>query len=179
MNTRPDISFTVNALGVKSSNPTFKSSNPTFEDYDMMIYCILYLKKNRDICIKYESNTLPRMREKFIVYGMSDASFGPPGDRKSITGYSIYVNGNLCSWGTKKQRYLTNSSMIAEIVALGETTNRAMKLRDTILALDFTSTKVTIFEEDNELVIKYTYNHKISSSRRSIDICMKIIRDIC
>lgn len=170
MNTRPDISFATNALGIKASAPTK-------EDYKMLLHCIKYLKGTLDLGLKYTKGKTKDYGDEFVIYGFADASFAPPGNRKSISGYAIYINGNLVYWGTKKQRCITESSMSSEIIALGECTHRIMTVKSVIKALGLSHRKFIIFE-DNEPCIKVAKNRKISHSRRTVDICMKHIREL-
>lgn len=143
----------------------------------MLLHCIKYLKGTLDLGLQYTKGKTKDYGEDFVIYGFADASFAPPGDRKSISGYAIYVNGNLVYWGTKKQRCITESSMSSEIIALGECTHRIMTVRNVVKALGLRHRKVIIFE-DNQPCIKVANNRKISHSRRSVDICIKYIREL-
>lgn len=170
LNTRPDIAFATNALGIKASAPTK-------EDYKMLIHCIKYLKGTMDLGLEYTNGNTKVYGKDFILHGFADASHAPPGNRKSVSGFAIYLNGNLVSWGCKKQRCITESSMSCEIVALGEATHRIFAIKDLLESLQLNYRKPILFE-DNMPAIKVSHNRKISFSRRSVDIVMKYIRDL-
>lgn len=170
MNTRPDIAFATNCLGVKASKPSVK-------DYKMLLHCIRYLKSTLHLGLEYNRGQTDWLGKTFVTTAFSDASFAPPGDRKSISGYVVYLNSNLVYWGSKKQRVITSSSMGCEIIALGETVDRAFYVRDLVKSLDLPYSKVLVFE-DNQPAIHLSYNHKTSHSRRSVDISMKRIRSL-
>lgn len=170
LNTRPDIAFATNALGIKASAPTE-------EDYKMLIHCIKYLKGTLDYGLQYISGNTKLYGEEFLLHGFADASYAPPDSRKSVSGFAIYLNGNLVSWGSKKQRCITQSSMSSEIQALGEATLRIFAVRDLLRSLGLSYRK-PILLEDNMPAIKVAHNKRISYSRRSIDIVMKYIRDL-
>lgn len=170
MNTRPDISFAVNALGIKASNPT------TY-DYKMLIHCIEYVKKHADTGLTYTKGRTEYLGQDFVVYAYADASFAPPDNRKSVSGYCTYLNGNLVYWGTKKQRCVTTSTMASEIVALGEAVSRSAQVISILKSLNLQHKKLLVFE-DNEPTVKIVKNQKVLGRRRAIDICLRLLREL-
>lgn len=168
MNTRPDISYAVNALGIKASSPTT-------EDYKMLLHCIEYIKKHPDTGLTYVRGKTSYLGPDFVVYGYADASFAPPDNRKSVSGYCTYINGNLVQWGTKKQRCVASSSMAAEIIDLGEAVSRSTQVISILRSLQLKPKKLLIFE-DNQPTIKVVNNRKTLSRKRTIDITMEVLR---
>lgn len=166
-NTRPEISFAVNALGAKNHQPNLN-------DYQFMLYLLAYLRKNPFMELRYEKDTLISSN-KFMIHGFLDASYAPQKTRASISGNCIFVNGNLISWLTKRQRIITTSSKTCELYALGTAVNLAFRIKELLEDLDQQTGKITIFE-DNQAVIYNIYGKKMNCSRRSIDIIMKHLR---
>jgi hypothetical protein len=58
------------------------------------------------------------------LWGYTDADWaGNPHDRKSTTGFCIFVGGNLVVWKSKKQSVVARSSTDAEYRAMATTTS--------------------------------------------------------
>ena len=57
------------------------------------------------------------------IVGYSDADWaGSPTDRRSTSGYCMFIEGNLISWKSKKQDAVARSSVEAEYRAMALTT---------------------------------------------------------
>ena len=39
--------------------------------------------------------------ENYVIYAYSDASFAADLDRHSVSGFAVYLNGNIVSWGQR------------------------------------------------------------------------------
>ena len=90
--TRPDISFTVNKLSQFMHRPTESH-------WQALKRLIRYLKGTIFHGILFRRSASSRL------YAFSDADWaGDRDDRKSTTGYVIYLGGNLISWSSRKQR---------------------------------------------------------------------------
>lgn len=170
-NTMPSISYGTNALAAKCHEPTEN-------DYKHLMQMIKYLyKNNNERLIMRRNQTKDISEDSHVIYAYSDASFAADLDRHSVSGFAIYLNGNLVSWGTKKQRSITKSSMACELIALGETVDRSMIIRQIVQSIGYSAPKIIIFE-DNQPVIMNSYNRKSSAIRRLVDICLKTIRQL-
>ncbi|KAE8646834.1 hypothetical protein Csa_020908 [Cucumis sativus] len=74
-----------------------------------MVKCILcYLKRvlSHGLWLQKSSN--------LNLYGFADDSASDPDDRKSTSGFCVYLGGNLISWGSKKQSIISRSRTEAE-----------------------------------------------------------------
>ena len=67
--------------------------------------------------------------------------------------------------------------MACELIALGETVDRSMIIRQIVQSIGYSAPKIIIFE-DNQPVIMNAYNRKSSAIRRLVDICLKTIRQL-
>ncbi|RVW72193.1 Retrovirus-related Pol polyprotein from transposon RE1 [Vitis vinifera] len=104
--TRPDISFAVSLVSQYMHAPTVV--------HLCMVKRILrYLKKTigRGIVMRRNGHT--------DIIGFSDSDWaGNTIDRRSTTGYCMFVGGNLVSWKSKKQPVVARSSAEAEYRAM-------------------------------------------------------------
>lgn len=95
----PDIGPATNALGIKASAPTE-------DDYKMLIHCIKYLRGTLDYGLRYISGNTKLYGEKLLLISLAEVPFATPADKMSVSGYAIYLNGNLVSGGLRKAKML-------------------------------------------------------------------------
>jgi hypothetical protein len=114
--TRPDISYSVNQLC------QFLHS-PTSTHLIAVKHVLRYLKGTLDYGLYYTKGTL-----QLNSYCDSDW-VGSPDDRKSTTGYGIYLGPFLISWAAKKQHVVARSSTEAEYRSMALTVTEIYRLR--------------------------------------------------
>ena len=72
------------------------------------------------------------------VVGYSDADWaGSPTDRRSTSGYCVFIGGNLISWKSKKQDVVVRSSVEAEYRAMALATCELIWLKHLLQELRF------------------------------------------
>ncbi|CAL1403179.1 unnamed protein product [Linum trigynum] len=104
--TRPDISFVVNHVSQYQQAPK--------EVHWSAVKRIL----------RYLQGTITRglvfnRSSSLHVHGYYDASFAScPQDRKSVTSFAVFLESNLVSWSTRKQKSVARSSTESEYRAL-------------------------------------------------------------
>ncbi|XP_046145576.1 secreted RxLR effector protein 161-like [Osmia bicornis bicornis] len=112
---RPDIAFAANLLSRFCNNP--KQTH-----WKMAKRVLRYLKGTIDYGINY-------VKEKDSLVAYTDFDWGGNTiDRRSNTGYLVYLAGGPVSWNSKKQKTVALSTMEAEYMALTEVTKEIIKL---------------------------------------------------
>jgi histone deacetylase 1/2 len=100
--TRPDITYAVN----KASQ--FMHS-PTDEHWNGVKRILRYLKGTLHFGLHISSTS------SFELHAYSDADWaGCPDDRRSTSGFCVFLGSNLLSWGSKKQSTVSRSTTEAE-----------------------------------------------------------------
>ena len=117
VSTRPHIAFAVNNLARFSSNPQK-------EHWTALKRILRYLKGTINIDILYKQDG----SDKCIGYSDTDWA-GDTLDRKSTSGYIFMLSGGPISWSSKKQKCVALSTAEAEYVALSESAQECLWLR--------------------------------------------------
>ncbi|XP_019163466.1 PREDICTED: uncharacterized protein LOC109159809 [Ipomoea nil] len=106
--TRPDLSYAVNRLC------QFMHS-PTDDNWAMAKRVLRYIKGTISYGLRITSST------STAIHAFSDSDWaGCPIDRKSTSGYAVFLGSNLISWLSRKQRTVARSSTEAEYKALAD-----------------------------------------------------------
>ncbi|XP_019420723.1 PREDICTED: uncharacterized protein LOC109330910 [Lupinus angustifolius] len=104
--TRPYISFVVGHLS------QFLSS-PTNHHFNAAIRILKYIKGCLSNGVFFSAQT------DFQLKGYSDSDWaGCPDTRRSVSGYCFFIGQSLVSWKSKKQRFVSRSSVEAEYKAM-------------------------------------------------------------
>lgn len=166
-NSRPDISAAVSILSQKITAPTKT-------DFNELKRVIRYLNgtKAEKLRISCRTNEL-----EIIAY--SDANWAENRtDRKSNTGYLIKFGGGTVSWASRKQSCVALSTCESEYIALAETSQEVIWLRNLCKDLACPQNHPVMINEDNQSCLKLVENQKFSNRTKHIDTKYHFIRDL-
>jgi hypothetical protein len=108
--TRPDLSFAVNKV-------CQFIQNPTDAHWSAVNRILRYIKGTLDHGLQIQRST------STMISGFSDADWvGCPDDRRSTSGFAVFLGGNLVSWSSRKQVTVSRSSTEAEYKAIANVT---------------------------------------------------------
>ena len=112
--TRPDIAYAVSIIS------QFMAA-PTVNHWAALEQILCYLKGAPGRGIVYKDHG------HFNIECFTDADWaGSKEDRRSTTGYSVFVGGNLVSWRSKKQNVVSRSSAKSDYRAMAQSTCEIM-----------------------------------------------------
>jgi hypothetical protein len=165
--TRPDIAFAVAKLGQYSSNPGPKH-------WRALKHVLRYLKKTKDVEMKIESSG-----GGIEIY--CDADWAACRDeRKSHTGYVIYLGNSPVIWKSTKQKCIALSTQEAEYIAMtecGKEVQWISHLLDEIGLKDFCQYPVKV-NCDNQAAIALATNPMVTSRSKHIELRYHFIRNL-
>ncbi|RVW92102.1 Retrovirus-related Pol polyprotein from transposon TNT 1-94 [Vitis vinifera] len=166
--TRPDIAFIVNVLGRYLSNPG--------HDHWVAAKKVMrYLQRTKDFMLVY------RKVDNLEVVGYSDSDFGGcSDDRKSTSRYIFMLAGGAISWKSVKQSLIASSTMYAEFVACYGASSQAVWLRNLISELQVVDSifRPIVIYCDNNAVVFYSKNNKISTGSKHMEIKYLTVKDL-
>lgn len=162
--TRPEISFTVNRLAQYMHRPTN-------EHWQEVKRVLRYLQGTTEYGLLLRPSTVCEIN----AYSDSDWA-GSIEDRKSTTGFAIYLGRNLVSWASKKQRSVSRSSTEAEYRAIANTTSEVLWIRNLLQELGV-QTRIPILWSDNLGATALTVNPVYHSRMKHVQIDVHFVRD--
>lgn len=162
--TRPDISFAVSLVSQYMHAPTVV--------HLCMVKRILrYLKKTigRGIVMRRNGHT--------DIIGFSDSDWaGNTIDRRSTTGYCMFVGRNLVSWKSKKQPVVARSSAEAEYRAMAAASCEMVWLKNLLTDLGFSPTSPMKLFCDNQAAMHIAANPVFHERTKHIEVDCHFIR---
>ena len=162
--TRPEISYSVNQL-------CQHLHSPTTTHWSSAKRVLRYLKGTIDYGLYYTPGSL-----NLHAYSDSDWA-GDPDDRRSTTGYGVFLGPCLVSWCAKKQPIVSRSSTEAEYRALAMTVAEVywirMVLKDLCISLAFPP----ILHCDNLGAISLASNPVFHARTKHVEVDVHFIRE--
>jgi hypothetical protein len=172
LSTRPDIHHAVNMVSRYMHEPN--------QSHMIAVNRVLrYLYSNNDLGLVYKRTSENEIKNRKVkLEGYCDADWGGSlDDRKSTTGYCLFLNGCLVSWYTHKQPTVAQSSAEAEYMAATDIVKEIKWMKMILTEMNFIVEKPTVVLIDNQSAIKIA-EHDVDHSRtKHIDIKYHFIRE--
>jgi len=110
--------------------------------------------------------------------GFSDADWGgQPDDRRSTSGYLVYLGGNLVSWSSYKQKVVSHSSVEFEYRGLAFATAEMIWMQALLQELCVSIPVIPLLWYDNINAYHMAKNHVFHARTKHIEIDLHFIRD--
>jgi len=163
--TRPDIMASVGICARKVGNPTTSD-----EEAAERIFRYLMGTATLELAISGRGPNL--------VEGYSDADWATDKeDRKSVSGFAVYIYGTLVAWASRKQSCTALSTLEAEFVALGELGKELEWIRQLLDEIGEMASAIKV-RCDNEAAIFLAQDPKERSRAKHIELKYFFIRQL-
>ncbi|XP_026451421.1 uncharacterized protein LOC113351696 [Papaver somniferum] len=162
--TRPDISHAVHIVS------QFMAA-PRTTHYAAVLRILRYIKGTLYQGVKFSSTSDLCLR----AYSDSDWA-GDITDRRSTTGYCLFLGNSLISWRSKKQNVVSRSSAEAEYRALAHSTSEIVWLRWLLGDMGVHLTAPTLLYCDNKAAIHIAHNDVFHERTKHIEIECHFVR---
>ncbi|RVW96919.1 Retrovirus-related Pol polyprotein from transposon RE2 [Vitis vinifera] len=140
--------------------------------WDVVIRILRYIKSTPGQGVLYKN------RGHTQVVGYTDADWaGSPIDRRSTSGYCIFIGGNLISWKSKKQDVVARSSTEAEYRAMALATCELIWLRHLLRELRFGKDEQMKLICDNQAALHIASNPVFHERTKHIEVDCHFIRE--
>ncbi|KAK2989892.1 hypothetical protein RJ640_019475 [Escallonia rubra] len=163
--TRPGISFSVNKVA------QFMQS-PTCEHWSAVKRILRYLKDTLyfGLCLSKPSN--------LSLSAYSDADWaGCPDDRRSTSGFCVYLGCNLISWSSHKQPTVARSSMEAEYKAIATVASELEWLKSLLSELHLAPSTPPKLWCDNMGSVYLSLNPVFHARTKHVEIDYHFVRE--
>jgi hypothetical protein len=146
-------------------------SAPTLIDWTAVKKILRYLKGTAMLKLCFSGREL-------VLSAYCDSDWGSdPQDRKSTTGYLIFLGDSLISWASKKQSTVAMSTMEAEFLALTACTQEIIYLRTLLTELKLIQPGPTVIFQDNQACIQFANTGKITQRSKHIEMRQHFVLD--
>ncbi|RVW47430.1 Retrovirus-related Pol polyprotein from transposon RE2 [Vitis vinifera] len=150
----------------------YRRLSPCDSHWDAVIRILRYIKSTPGQGVLYEN------RGHTQVVGYTDADWaGSPTDRRSTSGYCVFIGGNLISWKSKKQDVVARSSAEAEYRAMTLATCELIWLRHLLQELRFGKDEQMKLICDNQAALHIASNPVFHERTKHIEVDCHFIRE--
>ncbi|CAM8937083.1 unnamed protein product [Rhodiola kirilowii] len=163
--TRPDIAYSVSVLSQYMASPTI-------DHWKALEQILCYLKGTPGQGMIYKNHG------HFQIECFSDADWaGDKDDRRSTTGYCVFVGGNLVSWKSKKQHVISRSSAESEYRAMSQSVCEIVWIRQLLSEIGFKITTPAKLWCDNQAALHIASNPVFHERTKHIEVDCHFIRE--
>ena len=164
--TRPDISYAVSVAAKYCSNPSPAHCNA-------LRRILKYLAGTLSLGLSFSGNNHP-----LSLTAYSDADFAMDlDDRKSRTGFILFVNHGPVYWASRKQASCASSTTEAEYLAASSTTKEIIWHRRLLTSLGKSPSSPTPLFTDNQSALRLIKNPEFHRRTKHIDVQYHVIRE--
>ena len=163
--TRPDIAYAVSIIS------QFMAA-PTVNHWAALEQILCYLKGAPGRGIVYKDHG------HFNIECFTDADWaGSKEDRRSTTGYCVFVGGNLVSWRSKKQNVVSRSSAESEYRVMAQSTCEIMWIHHLLTEVGLKSLLPAKLWCDNQAALHIASNPVYHERTKHIEIDCHFVRE--
>ena len=167
INTRPDIAYAV-------SRAAGKMAAPSKDDWQQVLKIMGYLKETKHLGLRFARST-----EKNVeLQGYADADFAADyKDRKSRTGYIIFLNKCPIIWQSKKQRSVATSTTEAEYMSASDAAQDLIWVTQLLQELKLNERLKCTLNMDNTAALSISKNPINHGRSKHIDVRYHYLRE--
>ncbi|KAJ4727272.1 Retrovirus-related Pol polyprotein from transposon TNT 1-94 [Melia azedarach] len=163
--TRPELAYGVNKLSQFMAKPLVPH-------WTACKRVLRYLKDTKDYGLEFTTSN------NNDLVGFCDADWGcDVDDRKSISGYCIFLGGNLVSWSSKKQHVVARSSAESEYRAIALTCAEITWISSLLSELNMAIPSAPVIWSDSISAAAIASNPVLHGRTKHIEIDLHFIRD--
>ncbi|GAA0168986.1 transmembrane signal receptor [Lithospermum erythrorhizon] len=120
------------------------------------------------------------LKARLVVKGYThvyDVDWAGSFDRRFISGYCVFVGGNIVSWKCKKKTVVVRSSIESEYRAMTHTTCELVWLKQLLGELGFQQSRPMDLFCDNQVVVHIASNPVFHERTKHIEVDCHFVRD--
>ncbi|KAL5820829.1 hypothetical protein ACOSQ3_022711 [Xanthoceras sorbifolium] len=166
--TRPDLSFAVNKLSQYLASPTAAH-------WTTCKRVLRYIKGTIDHGLFFAASS---HSAQLVLEGFSDADWASNiDDRKSTSGWCIFLSGSLISWSSRKQKVVARSSCEAEYRSLAQATAEVVWVEALLTEMGIKLHQSAVLWCDNTGAGALAHNPVFHSRTKHIELDLHFVRD--
>ena len=147
-------------------------SAPTIKHWEALQHILCYLKGAPGLGILYSNH------RHTSIKCFADADWaGSKIDRRSTTGYCVFVGGNLVSWKSKKQDVISRSSAESEYRAMAQSTCEIMWIHHFLTEVGLKHSMPAKLWCDNQAALHISSNPVYHERTKHIEVDCHFIRE--
>ncbi|KAG8498916.1 hypothetical protein CXB51_005284 [Gossypium anomalum] len=163
--TRLDITFAVNKV-------CQFMHRPLDQHFKAVKHILRYLQSTMDYGLHFTTAA------NLDLVGYSDANWGTDvDDRRSTTGFFVFLGGNPVAWGSKKQQIVSKSTAEAIYRGLAYTVTEVVWLESLLSELHVSTSRKAIVWCDNSGAIAISANPVLHSKFKHVELDLFFVRE--